>query len=507
MRPWPHRHRVLSVGTGEFIADLGTQLRQRQLELEETTRSDHDWGPIRALVIAPSPGDMAPVQENAAGLIVPALQHGAKVVIVARLEDVDQLTAWKKCSGYGQVVQIVASSFESFKIAESIARHDPGPPFGPTVELQGAQSLSAEEQVLVRRAFYDCERVTLERLPQGNTANVYRGFALVKASVVGPRPLPFFLKFGRRSKIASERRHYVDCVVNYIPFYLRPNLDDTRFAEGCERALLVGNLVEHSESLFEAVKRGVGPAVLSSLFDNSLRGWRLQAYYLDTSVTTMPLALSMKGAVHGATKQRRLDQIDRRIQLAAERHGTTLDRVAMAKLLEGLPARPHRVCFSHGDLHGDNVLVRGVDAILIDFASVDSGPLVSDLASLDLSLGFSDFGLPIADWMHLADRLYCLESLVSIPLPRNETEILNRLWNSIRHIRRLAASEVMHTDEYATAIAVHMLRRLGLPKGSADEEAKRVYGFSLAEKIVIGLSGRANNSDAAVALPTASNRA
>jgi hypothetical protein len=220
MRPWPHRHRVLSLGAGELLADLGKELRQRQLELEEATRSgDRDWGPVRAVVITPGPGDIALVQENAASLIVPAIQHGAKVVIVARLEDVDALTAWKKRSVHGQRVQILARTLEAFKIAESIARHDPGPPFSPTVELQGAQSLSAEDEILVRRSFYDCERLTLEELPQGNTADVYRGYALVKGSVVGPRPLPFFLKFGRRHKIISERRHYVECVDNYIPFF------------------------------------------------------------------------------------------------------------------------------------------------------------------------------------------------------------------------------------------------------------------------------------------------
>jgi Ser/Thr protein kinase RdoA (MazF antagonist) len=42
----------------------------------------------------------------------------------------------------------------------------------------------------------------------------------------------------------------------------------------------------------------------------------------------------------------------------------------------------------HGDLHGENVRVRNGNAILIDFASVCSGPLTADLAALETCLAF-----------------------------------------------------------------------------------------------------------------------
>jgi hypothetical protein len=301
------------------------------------------------------------------------------------------------------------------------------------------------------------------------------------------------LKFGRRYKIVSERRHYLDCANNYIPFYLRPNLDDSRFAEGCERALLVGNFVEHSESLVDVVRRGAGQPALSSLFENSLRGWRLQAYYSSTPIVTSSLAISMKGAIHGATKAWRLDEIDRRAAAAAQHHAATLNRAKLAELLDGLPARPHRVGFSHGDLHGQNVRVRGSDAILIDFASVDSGPLSADPASLDVSLGFEDSGLAMPDWKRFADELYSFESLRNIPLPKNETEVEHRLWNAIRHIRKLAIPDCIHPHEYATAIAVQLLRRTALPKEDELNEARRIYGYLLAERLALRLASVASN--------------
>ena len=42
----------------------------------------------------------------------------------------------------------------------------------------------------------------------------------------------------------------------------------------------------------------------------------------------------------------------------------------------------------HGDLHPGNIMVRGGDAILIDFSSASDGPLTADPAALEVSLIF-----------------------------------------------------------------------------------------------------------------------
>ncbi len=492
MRPGALRSRVLWFGATP-PAELGLALTSRRLDLQEAKQSQsaNQWSGVRTVIAIPSLGNSELLHQHAADLIFPALQHGVKVIAYANLEDIDELAAWKKSVPYRDRIQVFARNVSTQDIAETIARHDPGPPYNPLLEVEGGGSLDAEEMILLRRAFYDCKRISLDQLPGGRTADVYCGYVVVQGSIVGPRPLPFFVKFGRRHKVILERRHYAECANNYIPFYLRPNLDDSRFAEGYDKAVLVGNFVEHSEPLIDVVKRGAGQAALSSLFENSLRGWRLQAYYSSAPVITSPIAVSMKGAIHGATKQWRLDQVDRRAELAAQRHGATLDRLKLAALLDGLPARAHRVGFSHGDLHGKNVMVRGSDAIVIDLASVDSGPLAADPASLDVSLGLSDAGLAMEVWQKFVDDLYSFESLTRLPLPRNETEAAHWLWNSIRHVRKLAIPDCMHSHEYATAVSVQLLRRLALPKGEALDEERRIYGFVLAERLALKLDSLA----------------
>ncbi|WP_430702203.1 phosphotransferase [Mesorhizobium captivum] len=54
--------------------------------------------------------------------------------------------------------------------------------------------------------------------------------------------------------------------------------------------------------------------------------------------------------------------------------------------MEELPPIRRRRALCHGDLHGENVRVRGGQAILIDFAAVDHGPLVIDPAALETAL-------------------------------------------------------------------------------------------------------------------------
>jgi hypothetical protein len=314
MRPGALRPRVLWIGTTPS-SELVTAHTTRQLNLQEASLSplENHWAGVRAVLITPALGDAQIVHAHSDTLIIPALRHGAKVIVCAYLDDVPELFILRKSFPYPSRIQVFAKQVSEHEIAESIVRHDPGPPFDPLLEIVGGESLGLEEEILLRRAFHDCKRISLQQLPEGHTANVYCGYAIVKGSIVGPRPLPFFIKLGRLHKIVAERRHYSECANNYIPFYLRPNLDDSRFAEGYEKAVLVGNFVEHSEALIDVVRRGAGLPALSSLFENSLRGWRMQAYHSGTPFVTRPLAESMKGAIHGATKHWKLAQMDRRV--------------------------------------------------------------------------------------------------------------------------------------------------------------------------------------------------
>ena len=73
--------------------------------------------------------------------------------------------------------------------------------------------------------------------------------------------------------------------------------------------------------------------------------------------------------VYNVSRKRRLEKRSRSAG-AAVRPFDELDAMLVA-----LPAIRYRYGTTHGDLHGNNVRIAGADAILIDFASVDYGPL------------------------------------------------------------------------------------------------------------------------------------
>lgn len=488
-RPALHRVRILSVGAPPSL-ELRQALQDRGIPHEPLADEAGvgTWSTVRGLLVLVPNDPEKFLNWWFRRLLVPALQHGAKVVVIAKLEDVPDVARWRKSKWRAADIEVLAADVSAQKVAEMLARHDPGPAFNATLAVDGENNLSDEEKILLRRAFHHCSRVSLEPIPVGRSGKVFCGFATIPDSRVGPRPLPFFVKFDKLYKIEREHKNYLDCAANYIPFHLRPNLDESRCASGHERAILVGNFIEHSESLAAVVRRGAGHAAISSLFENALRGWRLQGYQPQTTYPEVSIAMSMKGAIHPSTKRVKLEQIARRSRAAALRHGTKCIPQHIADLLDSLPAIKHRVGFTHGDLHGENVRVRGHDAIIIDLASVDTGPLAADPAGLDVWLGLSDASLPIHQWQKMVDELYGLDVLRAMPLPKNEPDVGHRIWNSIRHIRRLATADVMHSDEYACAVAVHLLRTALHPADNQSDDDRRIYGYMLAERLALGLS-------------------
>lgn len=491
LRPGGHRHRVLALGA-EPTAELIDAFTIREMQLDNLRGSPNagSWSGVRGVLALMPKGYVELLKQRTRDVVLPAIHHGAKVVVVADIDDVPELTRSLKFLQHANQVQILVYPPAAQLIAEGFARHDPGPAFKASLLVDGETQLSDEERVLLRRAFHDCSRVSLEKLSGGRSAKVFCGFVTIVDSRVGPRPLPFFIKFDKQHKISRERANYLNCATNYIPFYLRPNLDDSRCAIGHERGILVGNFIEHSDSLAAVINRGAGQAVISSLFENALRGWRLQAYQPEVVHVEQPLAKSMNGAIHPATKAFKLQHLDRRAELAAQRHGSKYDRNGLVRLLENLPSIPHRRGFMHGDLHGENVRVRGNEAIIIDLASVGTGPLAADPAGLDVWLGFSEISMTHEEWKKFADDLYTLSSLVDTPLPKNEPDFGHRLWNSIRQIRRIALVDRMHPNEYATAVAVQLLRRALHKEDDKADDDRRVYGFALAERLALDLAVR-----------------
>jgi hypothetical protein len=141
----------------------------------------------------------------------------------------------------------------------------------------------------------------------------------------------------------------------------------------------------------------------------------------------------------------------------------------------------------HGDLHGENVRVHRSEAILIDFASTTSGPLVADPAALDVALIMGAKSLNMDEWQALARNAYRLPSLRTLPSPSDPTSRDSALWSSIRLIRQIGLADQLSDLEYATAIAVHLLRRAAFRRDRCEEVERRPLAYALAEELILAL--------------------
>jgi len=171
--------------------------------------------------------------------------------------------------------------------------------------------------------------------------------------------------------------------------------------------------------------------------------------------------------------------------------GATVDARVLVEQIQRVPGFRHEVAPMHGDLHAENIQVRGTDAILIDFARVRRrGPLVADPACLEASLVFGVWGEQGKDknagWHELVDRLYSLENLRRPPPPAIEPLPREWLWNAVRQIRLIAFGAQLDFREYRLALAICLLReaRFSLPASAVAEEARKAYAYVIAERLV-----------------------
>lgn len=168
--------------------------------------------------------------------------------------------------------------------------------------------------------------------------------------------------------------------------------------------------------------------------------------------------------------------------MEARPRGGSLTATEIGELLDQLPPIPHRIALSHGDLHGENVRVRAGHAILIDFAAVDGGSLVADPAALETALVIRGASND-KNWSSVATEIYAIENLESLPTPHEPSTPLSALWNSVRQIRRFGLAEQLTRHEYATAVAIYLLRH-GLRRRDPGEPVNRRPTFVyLAERI------------------------
>jgi len=387
-----------------------------------------------------------------------------------------------------------AQSDESLaKVAEKLARHEPGPQLGqakietldPRLVLDGAT------ETLMKRAFWDCDRLVVERLPGGKTARgTYRVFASLAGPLHGPQPMPFFVKIGTPRSIEEEKDHYRRRAEPFIPFHLRPALNPGRCVTAFDTAALVCDFVGSAVGLRAAWRNAQGAGTIFSLFEVTLRGLRghtarapKESGNLTAFLTERIRAAEIASGFNGAARIARAKALD-----------LFREPVALEKLLIARAATiASRRGIHHGDLHCGNVMVRHQDAIVIDFGSMrDFGPITADPAVLEVSFVFgvdeADDPAAFADWKSFVDEIY----LAPLQPPVHDAEHFRFAWlrKAVRELRHIGSCCDTEPDEAIVVLAGCLLRygRLS-PLEFTDHtlvrlsEERRAYALVVAERL------------------------
>jgi hypothetical protein len=407
-----------------------------------------------------------------------ALDHGLQVFVVAATDKDQQLAInqLQKSTLLESVTLRTAGPWT--EVAERCRDHDPKAGIGD-VEIFG--SCDDNDAFLLRRAFADCKTIRIEPIGGGlSGAHVFRVHATFEHSAAGPRPLPFFAKSDAKLRIEREITNYGMYVDRFIPFYLRPHLDHTRCLDSHLRGLLVGDFVASSEPLTETLRANRGRSALNSLFDESLRSWRLQAFESERGVVVGRVPSAIYSFDPGRFSGSRV--------AAAKAAGARCDPGDLVARLEAVTALPYRSGPIHADLNCANIQVRVTDAIVIDFYTTKTGPIVADPAALEVDVAFShDTTDDFDQWRDLIDKLYGPSYLSKIPPPSGEPTRREWIWETIRQVRMHGRAVEPAAGEYEQAIAVYLLKRAQYPSRDEQDEKRRTYAYVVADAVIRGL--------------------
>jgi Phosphotransferase enzyme family len=408
------------------------------------------------------------------------LDHGIKVCLEA---DTDQAQGELSAFIAGDMGRhlLRRTSPETHEIAQGLAEHDPGPParaaFLPSY-ASNVEHLRPEDTLLLGRALHDTGDVVVDDLGGGLSKARVLFVRTTYGNSIGSWAQPFFAKIDRREKILCEVANY-GLAAPFVPFGLLPNIE--RVVCGHARGLLLGNLVSASEPLWDAARRGQADQVIFNLFNTTLRAWREVGLRSSPRNGSVLLACSKAGVVD-----------KNRIRAELLPGPDAQSRHCLDRLWAGLSQFEewHRVGTIHGDLHANNVRVRGTDAILIDLASACEGPLVVDFALLETWLAFAlhrDDATPgynNPEWAKTVEFLYSAGSLLAPPPPLSDPYgPYAWLWQAVSVIRALALHCRSSAGEYRTAVIAALLRRAMFPCDSSADRFRRKTAVELAFKL------------------------
>lgn len=346
-----------------------------------------------------------------------------------------------------------------------------------------ADALLDDERYLLQRAFHDAVEVHLVRMTDGRSGvRVYRAYAelLTTPNLNLSWPMPRFIKIGERKKILSEFDNYNLGVDNYVPFHLGPRLDKDRCCLGATKGLIVGDYVEASESLDDCAHTGRASAAISCLFDRTLHGWHRAAEKKTNTSVAAELA-------------KKFPTIPPQRFARAQQLGATKTVDELKQIFDASPIGDVKIGVVHGDLHAQNILVRGNDAIVIDFLAQQTAPILFDMASLEASLMVGSWANTItpwspADWLASVSPLYDTKPFQLFPPHASPKDPFAWFHDAVRQIRHHAARYECAPNQYAVALSFALLKKASKDAGVPEPESSaRGIAYLLAEKILVNV--------------------
>ncbi len=338
-------------------------------------------------------------------------------------------------------------------------------------------ALKTEEEILIRRAFWDCSEVHLRQMADGlSGVSAFRAYAVPAAGLLGPWPMIHFVKIGAREKVVKEYQNYLGNALLYVPAHLSPKLNRERCELGASNGILVGDFVEEAEPLRDCASSGRAGAAIANLFNKTLRSWH-QRGELDEIHSLGELLIER---LHQPIPEHRL----KRIQAL----GATGDLDSLRDRVKAVESKPVKVGVTHGDLHATNVLVRGTDAILIDFERLrNNAPLLCDLGSLEGGLLVEAFAADKRspeEWLDSVRELYEMP-LLREPIKHDPRDPSAWFYECVRQIRRHARELECNEGQYEVVLAVSLIGKGCNPHPFSDRcEHLRAAAYLLGEKML-----------------------
>jgi len=366
-------------------------------------------------------------------------------------------------------------------IANFVCEHAPGraPDRSLQIEKTGDEEISISQDILIRRAFFDCRKVVLKELTDGNSGVLaYIARVELANGAYSKWPQPYFVKLGDREKIYAEYKSYIDKVDPYIPYHLTPNLVPERCCLGAKMGIIVGDYIAGSESLLDCARGGRSAQVISCLFDQALWNW-----HNDEARTLRPIMDVVR--LPKSINQSRIDQAR---SWGAGNNLKQLKNVFLQISKENCLVGP-----IHGDLHAANVRVRAPDAILIDFCAHKNGAIIYDPACLEASLlidGGEISKIGIIDWLKMIDTLYSSTPLLQPSCSCHPANPLSWLYSCIEQIRLYARKWEISPNQYAMVLSAALLCKASKVnrKKEDPQEPFRAAAYFIADRILSNIA-------------------